>query len=301
MPVYAAGVRFTHMTGGRHTKPLFDLVGKVPAVEPRAKPVVRIELRPQDDVAAAREPKSIPGEPVARLHPSPEPEPDAEPVGGTVRLPLNWLYIAAAGVVGLVLLAWIGGVKWGASSEAARTERELAGAFRDRPPLTEPGDGTMVPTGPQNTRSAVLPGSQPVSQPRPENPPTAPAVNQPAGVGQVLMTGGVGPDPREHDRNYLALATLPRADCDAAIAFLGANGVQAIGVPVVDKSQGAANNAGPALFRLVALPGITSEQYRTKQTARTNLEATVARLGEVWQKQYRGASNFARPGWEKFQ
>jgi hypothetical protein len=47
------------------------------------------------------------------------------------------------------------------------------------------------------------------------------------------------------------------------------------------------------------LKGITSEEYSRRMTARTNIEADVARLGPRWQKERRGSSNFAKPAWEK--
>ena len=67
----------------------------------------------------------------------------------------------------------------------------------------------------------------------------------------------------------------------------------------LETGGGAANNRGPA-FRLFALPGITAEEFRQRKTNRTNLEAAVLRLGEQWQKQERGPSNFSKPGWEKY-
>lgn len=289
---------------GRQSKPLFDLLTHGPASDARrassahAKPVVRVEVKPQPaaDRAATDEPRPL----TTFLHASHEDaaEIDAEtqsPPGASVRVPLNYLYLAAAGVVVVLLLAWVGGVKYGSSQEAARTERELAGAFRDRPALREPAES---PTGvPQAVQpSAARPQAPAPIQPSPAQP-AAPAPYTGTGI-TVLSSRGPALDPREREMNYLALATLPQADTEAAIAFLAANGLQCVGVPV-DRRAGAANNQGPALFKLFALPGITSEQYGNKATARTNLEAAVARLGNDWQNKHRGTSDFGMPGWEK--
>lgn len=108
-------------------------------------------------------------------------------------------------------------------------------------------------------------------------------------------------DPRVSELNYLSLASLGEADANAAIAFLAANGIDAIGVPRVDPSAAPANNQGPTqVYRIYALPGITRDEYAQKLTARTNLEAAVAKVGATWQRDHRGASNFARTQWEKF-
>lgn len=246
--------------------------------------MVRVELKPQAEMPLAPS-RDIPPDPSLQA----------------VRVPVNTLWFAAAGALTLLVLLFVGGYKLGMGAAERQAERELSARFGDRPNLTEPREQPPTDpaprTTPPNSRDAGPATPQPVAPTRPESDPGDMA----AGTGAVMSSKGVTADPREHGKNYLALATLSRADAQGAIAFLAANGVEVIGVPV-DRGTGRANNAGPALaYRLFAAAGITSEQFRTKQTARTNLEAEVARLGEVWQKQHRGASNFAKTGWEKYQ
>lgn len=269
------------MPGGRHTTPLFDLVSRTGArpspggvPTPRAaKPVVRVELKPRD--------------PAAPFHAAPEPSFNAASAARSFSLPANAKYLAVAALLLVGLLAWIGGVVYGRGQERTRLERELGSAFRDRPALTEPGEwpASGSPT--------------PAPQPSPVQPPgTRPEV--PTSSGPVITPRGMAADPRQHGLNYLALASLPRADAEAAITFLSTNGLEVIGVPV-DPPAGAAKNTSHAgaWFKLYVNQGLSREQLGL--TARTNLEAQVAKLGQVWQKQHRGASNFSRPGWEKFQ
>jgi hypothetical protein len=218
-----------------------------------------------------------------------------------VRVPVNTLWFVAAGAITLLVVLFVGGYKLGQGAAQRQAERELAGRFGDRPTLTEPLEQLETVPQPQVTP----PGGRSGTGPAPTQPFQARSEPDPktlaAGTGAVLSSRGVTADPREAGKNYLALATLSASDAEAAIAFMAANGVEVIGVPV-DRGAGRANNAGPAMaYRLFAAAGITSEQFRTKQTARTNLEAEVARLGEIWQKQHRGPSNFAKTGWEKYQ
>lgn len=276
------------MPGGRQTTPLFDLLrrgnaGATPAPTREssrvAKPMVRVELKPQAESPLTGS-RDIP--PEAGLQ--------------AVRVPVNTLWFVAAGAITLLVVLFASGYKLGQGAAQRQAERELSGRFGDRPNLTEPGEQTQ--SGPPPNVEPGPPRSGVISQP-PLNRPEVDTGGIGAGTGAVLSSKGVMADPRERGKNYLALATLSRSDSEAAILFMAANGVEVIGVPV-DRGAGRANNAAPA-YRLFAAAGITSEQFRTKQTARTNLEAEVARLGEIWQKQHRGPSSFAKTGWEKHQ
>ena len=101
--------------------------------------------------------------------------------------------------------------------------------------------------------------------------------------------------------NYLKLAQMTRTEAERAVKFLSENGVEAFAVPV-DRTGANTNNPDPSksAYWLFAAKGITGEEYSNRLTARTNIEAAVARLGLRWQKEYRGSSNFSKPGWEKF-
>jgi hypothetical protein len=155
-----------------------------------------------------------------------------------------------------------------------------------------------TPSGTPGSGGARNAGATSGNAPRIDGIPPAPVLTAaPGGQGTIISAVGMlATDPREAGLNYLALATLPRADAEAAIAFLAQNGLQVIGVPV-DRARAATNNPGPA--RLYALPGLSRDEFRGP--AKEAMERAVTRLGAVWQREHRGSSNFARPGWEKFQ
>lgn len=268
----------------RRTTPLFDLVSRGGAARPAtpstpraAKPIVRVELKPG-----------------AESYPEPAPQVHAADVPGGI--PTNFWYLGGATMLLVGILAWGGGVMFGRSQEQAKVEKNLGAAFGDRPPVTEPNaPGGARQDGPQPQNQ---PQGQPQSQPqnRVERPQTPPSV--PIATGPVLSSRGMSADPRQKGLNYLNLASLPRTDAEGAIAFLSANGVEVAGVPV-DPPPWAPKNQGPAQwYALYVTQGLTREQLGLD--VRANLEARVSQLGQVWQKQHRGSSNFSRPAWEKY-
>ncbi|MDX2132809.1 MAG: hypothetical protein SFY69_12235 [Planctomycetota bacterium] len=267
------------MAGGRSTTPLFDLLSRGGPAAAR----VSAPARPR--------PVREPVRPAPGVRPEP---PEAEDVHEPtfLRLPMNTVYIAVAVVLVLLLGAWIGGVKWGSAREAARVEREL-GDVLARPAVNEPGTverpASPAPAQPER-REAARPAPGPGATP----PRAIPA-------GRVLGATGDIADPRESGLNYLALAVLPREDAVSAMAFLSENNVGSFAVPV-DAKGAEVNNPGPvARYRLYALPGVTRDELRSNQTVVTNLEARIAQVGPAWQKERRGSSNFAKPGWMKHQ
>jgi hypothetical protein len=117
--------------------------------------------------------------------------------------------------------------------------------------------------------------------------------------GSVLsVRGPIGSDPRTPGLNYIHIERLPRADAEKVIAYLSKSGIETIGVPV-ERNPKAANNL--PLYSVIALKGITGEQYRLKDKARSSLESEVVRLGAIWQKEYKGTTNFIRFTWMKYQ
>jgi hypothetical protein len=236
----------------------------------------------------------------------------------------------------VVIFAWIAGASVGRSAaekESSRLLRRDVGQPTD--PLNQPNLPPSAATVPQ-VNPAAVPATTQVGSAAPADTSTAVApkhspdqgvVSRPSTVpiiwtdppppgAAITSKGFLSGDPRESGKNYLALANLGLEDTKEAIQFLVANGVDAFAVPVVDRGRGAANNPPPSspnspagvggawvggVYRIFALPGITSEQYSRKMTIRTNLEAKVASIGKTWQEKHRGASNFARTNWEKFQ
>lgn len=302
------------MPPGRTHRPLFDLMqGGTSAPRDASgapvKPTVRVELKPRADAAPAPEP--------VRTQPAPPMRTDgvrSAPLASllgdaTVRVPLNALYFGAAAAIAFGVLILVFGVKWGRTQAEAEFEKyKLADGGAPKEPLTQ--------APPLASSDSAPPTSQPKAQPtkadtgasrsgkppeRPAAPPAATPGGQPySGPPIITAKGLLYGDPRQSGLNYLHLATLQRADAESAISFLSSNGQEAIGVPV-DAGTGSANNPNPTgKYVLIALPGISGEQWSKKMTARSNLEGQTARLGQIWQRDHKGPSNFAKPEWRLF-
>jgi len=331
-----AGYTLNHMgSAGRRTTPLFDLVqGKSGASSKLSgdaavpiKPVIRVELKPSpapgSTTAAAERTTDATARaatpvPVAEALPAPVAAPIAGPAPSTphlreapmpprettmhdrtwapawlgesmLRVPVNALSIGVALAIVVALVAWIVGVSTGQS----RAEDELARFERSSPIITDPLVQEPGPDQPSGTQSAATSKAAPKAEPR--KPPSASRTS-----GSITSKGVLEGDPREASLNYLALATLDGDAALAAVTFLSENGLESFAVPV-DSAPSRANNPDPAVtYRLFAFPGVSSEEYKRRATKVTNLEAEVARLGAVWQKQHRGVSNFSRTQWEKY-
>jgi len=287
----------------------------------------------EEDLSRRKSPQSVASTTVAlsrEVEPTPvalsQPRQKASPwpafLGtNNLAIPVNVLYLGVALLLVCAIAVYALGVSIGEQRAAARL---ASGTLNIDPKITEPGDpGNLVSnslsgtisgaTGQQpRTNPGAMPGFDggPAQQSRPPTPKPVvtnqtPTTTYVVPVGGILTSRGViMSDPRVPELNYLALASLAEDDAKAAIAFLSVNGIDAIGIQTtqaVDRSGSAANNQGPArVYRLYSIPGISRDEFSQKLTARTNVEANVARIGNVWQKEHRGASNFSRTQWEKY-
>lgn len=308
------------MPPGRTHRPLFDLMQggtSVPRVSSSApsKPTVRVELKPRTEASSAPQPEPV------RTQPGPPVRTDGVRSGplasllgdATVRVPLNALYFGAAAAIALGVLILVSGVKWGRAQAEGEFERfKLSDGGVAKEPLTQapPLAGKNAPPAPVSPPTAgaspTAAGEKSASRSgKPPDRPSAPPGTSPNGQpysGPPILTskGLLYGDPRQSGLNYLHLATLQRADAEAAILFLDANGQEAVGVPM-DGGSGSANNPNlTGKYVVVAMPGISGEQWSKKMTARSNLEGQTARLGQVWQRDHKGPSNFAKPEWRLF-
>jgi hypothetical protein len=273
--------------GNRRTTPLFDLLSdrhNSLRTQPQAtpKPTIRVQLEPAGpEVREVALPGAIP--PSETLEPQPIPAADWA-TGPDFRLSRVALGIGIALIGVLVFGAYSLGYSLGrreGDRESAELSRRLD-AVRD--PLNDPAP-------PQESDQAANP--QKPAEPE-QNP--APKGNAESLTPKGLLSG----DPREKGLNYLVLGTFDREMAQSAVEYLAANSVQAFAVGVESRS-GAANNPNPGrVYTVYALPGITSEEYRKGVTKKTNLEAAVARVGAQWQKERRGASNFSKTMWAKY-
>jgi len=245
----------------------------------------------------------------------------------TVRVPVNTIYLVTAIFILAVVIATVVGyrIATGTSGNNFASRQGLV------PPVTEPDDlpgslsqspalisesgkvnsGAGSGGGGGSEASRGVPSRTPPKQvPRQEAPKTQPKSAEPAKDSVVLpppanavaltSKGWLAADPREEGLNYLKLGEFNQTETENAVRFLAANDLETFAIRV-DRGTGPGNNSGPTeIYRLYSARGVSSDEYSKKMTARTNTESTVARLGQRWQKEEKGSSNFSRPGWEKY-
>lgn len=288
---------------GRAHRPLFDLIGEEPAARAAkraSKPTVRVELQPrrseQPDPGSLRTPT------VAH-----SPRAEAEGVSSgrlaallgdaSVRVPLNAIYFSIAGVIAILILTWVVAFKSG-----VRTADKQLPLFKtdNAAPVTDPlNSATPRKIETDRTQSPSQSNEKPIAKAKPEEARILTAPGAPSG------------DPRIEGKNYYELGNVSKAEAEGAIAFFAKNGLEVFGFPMdaaankatarVDKSGRPVKNPDPSgEYRLIVSRGITAEEYSKMMTARTNIEAKVASLGQIWQREHRGTTNFAKPQWTKY-
>ena len=238
--------------------------------------------------------------PASRPNPQPQPEPELlegppESAGPeapkVIALSSNTVLIAAAVVVVVMVILWSIAYKAGQSSERGRLPSDSAFVNGDSPAL--PPDSTPVIKDPIGRND---PGSQPAQPDRRAATPPKPDLTQGEPVPVPAVKDGIlGVDPRQPGNNYLELGIFAYRDAAEAIAFLKANGTDAAAVPLkgVDPEQAKAKNSNCLVF---LLEGVPSGSFKT--SGRVNeIVSEVRRLGKIFQKQHRGASDFSEPLW----
>jgi hypothetical protein len=229
--------------------------------------------------------------------------------GRTITLPALVPFITVIVALAAIIATWTIAYRKGEASKETELQPLLQAT---RPPVLEPGTSGLTPAPSGGTatpnRSQAAP-QQGVSTPAPS--PAPPALggtraslealeSAPPAAAAILTTfGWKTTEVRQVGLNYLNIATLRQKDAASAIHFLGQSGVEAFAVPLAS-GPARGNTSPPVTYRVFVLPGITSEQYRARQSVMTNLEASVARLGRQWSRDQKGASDFRSPQWTKF-
>ena len=219
------------------------------------------------------------------------PEEPAQSEGG-IHLSMPRLYLSIALVAIALVLVWAAAFKAGVADGKSQMESFIDNNSQILPPLgsnTQPNQ-----TNPTINSSTNPPPSNAVTEPP----------SSPARAAQAVMTaqGYSQSDPRISGHNYLQLATLPTEQAADAILFMNDHDMPIIGVPVVDSSVRAGNN--PSRYTLysigLAVPG--GSQFRAMQSQRTQHVQAIAQLGEQWQRERRGGSDFAesKTQWVKY-
>lgn len=206
---------------------------------------------------------------------------------GRVSLSYVGLYGLVAGAVLLAVLCWSVGYRVGYGSGEEAWLRESSGGREDYPvdPLAGAGADVEGRGEPERVMGTDTGGA-----------------GEPAGGSAARVLTARGPvdrDPRREGYNYLELATLSGEQARAALAFLAGEGVEAIAVAQVDSAGGGANN--PVRYRVVSIEvAIPGEQFRAMRTERLDHEGLIERLGSVWRREQKGASDFASPLWKRY-
>lgn len=224
------------------------------------------------------------------------------------------LALAAAVAVVLVLVFSLYAV--GYSSGRKFGQREMAGV-NPGPVISEPnltGDRKLTADLKQELDPRL--GGGPLALSKIASPPekpitknsTAPVVKPKSVPGAaddeskpvILSTGAVDADPRKDGLNYLVLATMmPRAEARELVKFLSSYGFEAVAVAgEVDQAKRPGNNQD--LFKVVALTGVTKEQYKANDPIRQTLIGESQRVGSLWKKTKPGRSDLSKTYWESF-
>ncbi|MCC6969200.1 MAG: hypothetical protein IT434_03180 [Phycisphaerales bacterium] len=256
-----------------------------------------------------------------------------------VTVPRTWVYFGVAIVLGLIAGAWVIAYRSGHGAAEKELAGSLVGGTRtDQPKVNEPENPAklaekpigVTPTAPKDggrptgaqppkpepknePKAESKPESRPETKPKPEAPKPEAGRKAEEGVlitlpvddpGKPVLTskGAVDADPRQPGMNYMVLVGgLPRDEARTMIAYLSANGLEAVGVPmnVVDRAGRVVNNQ--PLFKVVCVGGISRQQFRDKDSARTNLEQAAAGLNERWLRDTKSRWSFAKTYWELLQ
>lgn len=245
---------------------LYELIRERPTggpFSPGAGPVVRHPIRPatqaEDDRPAGGGSLFSPGR--------------------VVRVPVGYLFFAAAAVLALIVAGYALGYKKRDAEAAAERQREAQRALDG---VTDPLQTAQEPTQgvvPAEGRTAAMPER------------TAPAVPLRTGPGgRVVRIDAPGADPRQPGLNYLVIAFLPEKEAQRAAEFLAGQGLE-IGLVKADNR--------PSWREIVDLQGLEASQLGGDASDRIRQRVTA--LGREYKRQERGPVDFADAYWKKHQ
>lgn len=298
-------VYYVSMSDRKPGKPLFELLsteraetkglGGTNDPEMGTKPKHTVELQAAEAAHAERaaEPETKPeraasavntNERAAALGHAPVP-PTAAQGEHEIRLSSQRFYMILAAMLTLLVIVWATAFKMGVNSGKAQME-----------PLIDPED-VVMPRGP--IAEGPSGGGAPVSSQAPTEPPGDVGARPRESV--LSVSGDFVPDPRQSGHNYLQLGALPGAEARDAMSFFAAGGVTLIGVPL-DSGRGGDNNTLRFMLFSTGL-SVPSERYRAMAPEREQHKRVIASIGERWQRERRGGSDFAESKtlWVKYE
>lgn len=239
--------------------------------------------------------------------------PETENSGGKVLVvSMNTVLIAAAVVLAAIAGVWSIGYMSGQSSEREKLPANSSFNSENTPiappisdPMNEIGGGTNPLANASRPPAADRnpPKTHPVADSRSATTPaasTGTASSQEVGAEKDGSVAVFSTDPRQTGVNYLELGVLRYEDAVEAIQYLTANGLPVAAVPTngVDPASARAKNLNCLLF---VLEGSPSQGYKsdTNVRRRAEIESQVRRLGKSFQKDQKGASDFADTFWRR--
>lgn len=295
------------MPGGRPTKPLFELLRDESTgrrtqplrpstlARPPALPEAEVKPVPNSLPPPALDPEPVEGAPTDYVGEFPAPAGPLRALfqlaGETVQVSRYAALIACAVVLGAIFLIYV------VAYRAGHDKGVKDYSARYLPPDSPPPAGVLTPS----IRPSETLGQR---DPRPAPPPAPPKTTPPGEKSRpaptrpnpgfddptkpvLTATGAFDADPRTPGLNYLVLATLlTREDARLLVAFLGASGLEVVGVPTRVEDEGRAGN-NPGSYKVVTLTGLTREQFRADDPLKAKLKNEGTRLGELWKDQHK--------------
>jgi hypothetical protein len=279
------------MPGGKKSPALFELIKDARGVAPPVPP------RPIAAPGTPATPVVVPAQPETPVSTTPTepavveaaPRQGSAPVEGDrkVAVPLSWLYLAAAGVLLAALLIWVIAWRGGAEREKAKADKQLGLVAGQQTPSVSDPLKTQSGPAPQQ-----IPANSGLVTPRPTQPPTT--ASQAAADPTKAVSAAFGQDPRQAGFNYLLVeGKLDKDSAQKIHDFLSGQGVPVFAV--VDDRGGSGNN--PALYLIGVTRGFNRDDLRSR--AKGELENRIRALGQQWQSQHRGSTDFSRFFWAR--
>lgn len=279
------------MPGGKKSPALFELIkdsrGVAPAVPPRPIAAPTAPAAPVVVATSAQAQAAAPPSEPAVVESSPRQAAAAVEGDRKVAVPLSWLYLGAAGVLLAALLIWVIAWRGGADREKAKADKQLGLVAGQQTPSVSDPLKAQSSTGPQQ-----IPTNTGLVTPRP--PQTASTGAQTTADPAKAVSAAFGQDPRQPGFNYLLVeGKLDKESAQKIYDFLTAQGVPVFAV--VDDRGGSGNN--PALYLIGASRGFNRDDLRSR--AKGELENRIRALGQQWQSQHRGSTDFSRFFWAR--
>lgn len=222
--------------------------------------------------------------------------------GRTLRVPLGWVFVAAALLVGLCWLAYEGGFRRGSSSEREKrivAQGPIVGPEQDplnaRPAAPKPIEAQSKPPAAGTLPGSPSGGNQPAAAGKPGGTakpqtggptkplpsPGASSATQAAPTQTAPQPFVTGADPRTAGMNYFVLARLPQDEAEKAAAYLSKNGVAAAVVP----------SDNPKFQHVITTRGFVGSDLNGPEASR--LKSEIRRIGRAFKAETKGPTDFA--------